>query len=129
MASRPPVGGSRPGGRSSRVVAAVMTGTLETLGRVGYARLRIEDVATRSGVNKTTIYRRWPRKTDLVRHAVLDLGIVPPEIDTGDVRRDLIESFRYTMRRWATQQGRGALRILTAERADREVDALVRVIR
>ena len=71
MASKPLVGGRRPGGRSTRVVAAVMASTLETLGRVGFARLRVEDVAARSGVNKTTIYRRWPEKLDLVRAAVL----------------------------------------------------------
>jgi AcrR family transcriptional regulator len=105
-----------------------MASTLETLGRVGFARLRVEDVAARSGVNKTTIYRRWPEKLDLVRAAVLSIGGTPDEVDTGDVRRDLIDSFRSTMRRWATRQGRGALRILTAERAVPEVDALARMI-
>jgi AcrR family transcriptional regulator len=129
MSQRPLVGGRRPGGRSSRVVAAVMAGTLETLGRVGFARLRVDDVAALSGVNKTTIYRRWPEKVDLVRAALLTVGGQPDEIDTGDVRRDLIESFRVTMRRWSTRQGRGALRILAAERADPEVDALARMIR
>jgi len=129
MSFRPPVGAKRPGGRSSRVVSAVMAGTLETLGRVGFARLRVEDVAARSGVNKTTIYRRWPEKIDLVRASLLTIGGDPTEIDTGDVRRDLIESFRATMRGWATRQGRGALRILAAERTDPVVDALARMVR
>jgi AcrR family transcriptional regulator len=34
--------------------------TAEELSRVGYAAMRVEDVAARSGVHKTTIYRRWP---------------------------------------------------------------------
>ena len=51
---------ARVGGRSARVVARVLETTLEVLGRDGFAGLRIEDVAGRAGVNKTTIYRRWP---------------------------------------------------------------------
>ena len=50
----------RAGGRSARIVARVLESTLEVLGRDGYVGLRIEDVAGRAGVNKTTIYRRWP---------------------------------------------------------------------
>jgi AcrR family transcriptional regulator len=111
------------------VVAAVIAATLEELGRVGYARLRVDDVAARSGVNKTTIYRRWPQKRELVRAAVLTIGGNPEDLDTGDVRGDLIDSFHATMRRWATRQGRGALRILAAERADPEVAALARQLR
>ena len=59
--------GKRVHGRSARVQSAVLRATAEELGRVGFAALRIEDVALRSGVNKTTIYRRWPTKQELVR--------------------------------------------------------------
>ena len=59
--------GIRSRGRSARVVQEVLTATAEELGRSGYAALRIEDVAERAGVNKTTIYRRWPTKAALVK--------------------------------------------------------------
>ena len=53
---------ARVGGRSARIVARVLETTLEVLGHEGFGRLRIEDVASRAGVNKTTIYRRWPTR-------------------------------------------------------------------
>ena len=52
----------------------VLLATSEVLAQEGYAGLRIEDVAARSGVNKTTIYRRWPTKLDLVRAMVQRLA-------------------------------------------------------
>jgi len=55
-------------------VSRVLETTLEVLGRVGYASLRVEDIATRAGVNKTTIYRRWPSRADLVVAALTTLA-------------------------------------------------------
>lgn len=119
----------RPGGRSARVVSDVLRATLEEMGRVGYGRLRIDDVAARSGVNKTTIYRRWPEKSQLVCAALKTVGGVPTDPDTGSVRADLIASFKTSLRGWATDRGRGILRVLAAERADATVDRLGRALR
>ena len=81
--------GLRVQGRSARVVDAVLKAVAEQLGLVGYAALRIEDVAARSGVNKTTIYRRWPNKHELV-HAVLTESSYRMEVpDTGALRSDV----------------------------------------
>ena len=68
---------ARVGGRSARVVSAVLRMTLEVLGQEGYAGLRVEDVAARAGVNKTTIYRRWPTRADLVVAALTSLATPP----------------------------------------------------
>ena len=65
---------TRAGGRSARVVSTVLRTTLEVLGEHGYAGLRIEDVAAQAGVNKTTIYRRWPTRADLVIAALTALS-------------------------------------------------------
>jgi AcrR family transcriptional regulator len=119
----------RPGGRSARVVSCVLRATLEELGRVGYGRLRIDAVAARSGVNKTTIYRRWPEKAQLVCAALKTVGGPPGDPDTGSVRADLIESFRSSMRGWTTDRGRGLLRVLAVERADDAVDRIARALR
>src|ERR1700735_2678167 len=56
----------RVGGRSERVVEDVLAPAAKELARRGYASFRIEDVASAAGVNKTTVYRRWPTKADLV---------------------------------------------------------------
>jgi AcrR family transcriptional regulator len=80
----------RPGGRSARIVAEVLRATAEELARVGYAALRVEDVARAAKVNKTTVYRRWPTKMQLVTETLQrqrERCIVTP--DTGSVREDL----------------------------------------
>ncbi len=81
----------RPGGRAALVVAAVQRATDELLGEVGYEGLALPEVAVRAGVNKTTVYRRWPTKMDLItdlflsRTAEQDLGR-----DTGSLVGDLV---------------------------------------
>jgi AcrR family transcriptional regulator len=59
---------------------------LEELGAVGYGAFTIESVATRAGVAKSTIYRHWPDKLDLIADAfetfheqmVPDITRLPP---------------------------------------------------
>jgi TetR/AcrR family transcriptional regulator of autoinduction and epiphytic fitness len=52
--------------RSRRVI---LEAVLEELGEVGYGALTIEAVAARAGVGKSTIYRHWPGKLELVEDA------------------------------------------------------------
>jgi AcrR family transcriptional regulator len=69
MAAASP-GSIRPGGRTMRVQAAVFDATLSVLAELGYPALSIERIAERSGVNKTTIYRRWQTKDALLAAAL-----------------------------------------------------------
>jgi AcrR family transcriptional regulator len=124
--SRP---GARVGGRSARVVAAVLRSTLEVLGRQGYGGIRIEDVADESGVNKTTIYRRWPTRADLVIAALVQLAEPPIAQETGRLECDLCATFMTATTLRATSAGRGVVRALIAERGDPEVDRVVEAIR
>ena len=55
--------------RGAPIVRRTLAAAVDELGRVGYVDLRVEDVARRAKVNKTTVYRRWPTKEDLVRAA------------------------------------------------------------
>jgi AcrR family transcriptional regulator len=119
----------RPGGRSARVVDGVLRATLAEIDRVGYAAMRVEDVAARSGVNKTTVYRRWPTKAALVT-AAIQLVKAPTEIaDTGDLARDLSEAFIASLCRAEAPELRGLLRMVQTERGNPEVDALVQKLR
>ncbi len=52
-------GSIRPGERTAHTRAAVFDATLAELVSEGYARTSVKAIATRSGVHKTTIYRRW----------------------------------------------------------------------
>ena len=58
--------GVHTGPRSRRVVESVQAATMRELVRVGYARMTVGSVAAEAGVARTTIYRRWPTKADLV---------------------------------------------------------------
>src|SRR3954464_11362465 len=91
-----PAARPRTGGRSARVVAEVLSATLEVFAEQGYAGFSVEAVALRAGVNKTTIYRRWPAKSDLLGAALFALRDEDPEPpDTGALREDLVQVLRH----------------------------------
>ena len=122
-------GGVRRGGRSARVVDSVLRAAVEELGTVGYTALRVEDVAARSGVNKTSIYRRWPGKVDLVVAALLNHARSTESPDTGSLREDLLEIGRHMARKMETPLGRGLIRMMQMERGQPELDAVIRTLR
>ncbi|MEK1942611.1 MAG: TetR/AcrR family transcriptional regulator [Pseudomonas sp.] len=81
---------SRPGGRSAEVVSAIYAAALEVLQESGYDGLELPEVAARAGVNKTTVYRRWPTKAELVLDiALLQMKQDVPLPDTGSLHGDL----------------------------------------
>jgi AcrR family transcriptional regulator len=59
--------------RSASTGHAILRATREILGRSGVHGLTVEGVAARSGVAKTTIYRRWRSKEDLALAALLEV--------------------------------------------------------
>jgi AcrR family transcriptional regulator len=106
----------RPPGGSEPIVGAILHATLQLLGSHGYAGLRVEDVAARAGVNKTSVYRRWPTKSDLVSAALHALqehaGAVP---DTGSLRGDAISMLRLSRARMASPAGKAIVRAVFSE--------------
>ncbi|MFJ4652529.1 TetR/AcrR family transcriptional regulator [Nocardia sp. NPDC088792] len=81
----------RTGGRSARVRAAVLDATLTALADNGFDQLNIAEVAARSGVHETTIYRRWKTREQLMFDALLEHSWQQlPIPDTGALRSDLI---------------------------------------
>jgi len=115
--------GMRTRGRAARVVEGVLRATGEELCRVGYAAMRIEDVAARSGVNKTTIYRRWPSKVDLVSAAIQQFKDHTTFIDTGSVRQDLRESLVTLLDLNKDRKWQGIIQMISSH-TDPEVNAL-----
>ncbi|MFE9770841.1 TetR/AcrR family transcriptional regulator [Streptomyces sp. NPDC005931] len=59
--------------RSAAADAAILAATREALVELGWSKLTLGDVATRAGVAKTTLYRRWAGKNELVVDAVAEL--------------------------------------------------------
>ncbi|WP_197379287.1 TetR/AcrR family transcriptional regulator [Mycolicibacterium mengxianglii] len=80
----------RPGGRTSRVGIAVLEATLQVLAERGYTGLTVERVAECSGVNKSTIYRRWQTRESLLAAAVDNMADeLFPISKTGVIDEDL----------------------------------------
>ncbi|MFJ4694903.1 TetR/AcrR family transcriptional regulator [Streptomyces sp. NPDC088766] len=72
MQSRTPAGRTgRP--RSAAADTAILSATRQALVELGWSKLTLGDVAARAGVAKTTLYRRWPGKNELVVDAVAEL--------------------------------------------------------
>lgn len=80
--------GMRPGGRSARIGEVLRETVLRLLDEGGYRALTIEKVAEESGVAKTTIYRRWAHKAEMVFELTLH-GDSPPVLDQGGLVADL----------------------------------------
>jgi AcrR family transcriptional regulator len=121
--------GKRVHGRSARVQSAVLDAAAEELGRVGFAALRIDDVAQRSGVNKTTIYRRWPTKLELVAAVIAHETWPLEDVDHGGLESDIRAVLRELRERLYTVRERGVMQVLMGERAHPEVAQLVRATR
>lgn len=121
--------GVRVKGRAARVVSDVLTATAEELSRVGYGALRVEDVAARSSVNKTTIYRRWPTKPELVGAALRAVWQSPEVPDTGSLRGDFVASLTKTATFAMSPIGRGLTRVIQVERAHPELEPIARALR
>src|SRR5580704_6209399 len=79
--------GGRPLDASRDVV--LREAALELLAEIGYDRLTIEAVALRARASKTTIYRRWSGKAELVVDALNGLKATEPVPDSGSLRGDL----------------------------------------
>jgi len=118
----PAVGTRRPKGRTARTRTAVLTATLTELAAHGYERLTLDGVATRAGVHKTTVYRRWGSKEHVVADALRTLAATRIEVpDTGDLDRDLQLLARSVVTALSSPDGAGTVRAMVSGAHDSEV--------
>ena len=80
--------------RSAQAHKAILDATLVLLAEEGFQGLSIEGVADKAGVGKTTIYRRWASKDELVIDAIHEVQINLSIVDTGNFRNDLMTLFK-----------------------------------
>jgi AcrR family transcriptional regulator len=75
---------------------AILSAVVGLLGEVGYEAMTMDAVAARAHASKTTIYRRWSGKPELVRAAVeaFVAGRVLAAPDAGTLRGDLLAVMR-----------------------------------
>jgi AcrR family transcriptional regulator len=113
-----------------RVIDSIVDATCKELGRVGYSALRVEDVAARADVHKTSVYRRWPTKAELVVNAIRvnqQFGGNPP--DTGNLRNDLMLYFRRFTLASKSEMWMGILSTLVSPQEDPVIAQLAKDLR
>ncbi|MEW1927953.1 TetR/AcrR family transcriptional regulator [Streptomyces sp. NPDC088360] len=82
---------ARTGGRPRNAAAdtAILESTRQALVELGWSKLTLGDVAARAGVAKTTLYRRWAGKSELVVDAVAELFDELALPDRGSLAADI----------------------------------------
>ena len=107
---------------------AILSAVVGLLGEAGYEAMTMDAVAARAHASKTTIYRRWPGKAELVRAAVdayvADRVLTAP--DAGSLRGDLLAVMQ-AMRGHLTPQFLAMMSgLVHAMRADSELGGSLR---
>ena len=97
---------TRPGGRTARTGAAVLAAAIEELSARDYADISVESIAARAGVHKTTVYRRWGSKVEIIKQALIGAAGAHIRVpDTGSVDGDLLLLARAVQVVLSPQQG------------------------
>ncbi|WP_218000566.1 TetR/AcrR family transcriptional regulator [Nocardia higoensis] len=96
----------------------MLAATIDELSERGYAAFTIENVAHRTGVHKTTVYRRWPDRETLIAEALTDsVAIEIPVPDTGSIDDDLCALARSLVTWVNSASGRAVLAVLVSTAA------------
>lgn len=72
----------------------ILQTTRELIDEVGYPALTVDRVATRAGVGKAAIYRRYASKAEMAFVATVHEQQLPPPADTGSLHGDLLALVR-----------------------------------
>jgi AcrR family transcriptional regulator len=82
----------RPGSHSVAREQAILAAAAELVVEVGYERVTVDAIAARAHASKSTMYRKWPGKAELVADALRRQakGRATELPDTGSVRGDLL---------------------------------------
>jgi AcrR family transcriptional regulator len=116
--------------RGEPVVELVLAATIQELATLGYQGLSIDQVARRAGVARTTIYRRWPTKPELVKAAIEALpGAEVAPVEGETVEEVLVEFGLKVARLLETSHGVAIMRLFVDDHGSRELDQLLKEIR
>jgi AcrR family transcriptional regulator len=129
LQKRPPASPHRTGGRSARVRNAVIEAAKSTLLERGLEGFSIAEVADRSGVHETSIYRRWGTKPALIAETLLThFEEALPIPDTGTLRGDLIALLRNLAGMLKSRLGIALVRVIAGSDGANEDVAAIRDI-
>jgi AcrR family transcriptional regulator len=107
--------------RETDVDNRVLEATIDVLCDAGIAGVTYESLATRVGVARTTIYRRWPTKSELMVDAIDLLRSRSPVPDTGDTRSDLATGLENMLQAFVSPQGKAIAAVFAGSLHDDEL--------
>ncbi len=119
----------RPRGRpvSLKSRQAVLTAAAQLLDERGFHGFTVDEVARRSGVSKSTIYKHWTSGFDIAVNAYGDsVTDAVPVTATGDVIHDLTSQLRRLAEFYASPRGRVVAQLLAAGTSQADGSALLR---
>jgi AcrR family transcriptional regulator len=136
VSAEPTTGQTKPGRpRSERSRSAVVRATSELLHEIGLRAMTTEQIATRSGSSKATIYKWWPNKYAVAVDAFFsEMQADSPDPDSGSARGDFTIWLRGLFHFYTGPSGRVFAQLVGEAQFDPEVadelrDGLIRTRR
>ncbi|PTU32560.1 TetR/AcrR family transcriptional regulator [Stenotrophobium rhamnosiphilum] len=100
--------------RSLASEKAILKATLKILSESGYAGVTIDRVAAVAKASKSTIYRRWKTKEQLILAVISQLPIAEPP-ERSSLEAELLEQFAQVSRAMQNSPLKGVIPMLAAE--------------
>jgi AcrR family transcriptional regulator len=106
---------------------AILDAVIELIGEVGYEKVTVDAIVARARASKTTMYRRWADKSELVADALRRQaqGSEPEVPDTGTLRGDLLRTVQQIAQTLLGGPGPSLIGLLEAIRDDATLRDLV----
>jgi AcrR family transcriptional regulator len=112
--------------KDGRIDKDVVVAVLNLLKAKGYRHVTIERVAKTVNRARTSLYRRWPSKRQLVAYAVLSTLNAVPIADSGSIREDLISAVESLRRAFSGPLGQALPGLIADMAHDAELARIIR---
>ena len=108
--------------RSTVAETAVLKATMELLEDRPLSSVTAEDIASKAGVSKATLYKWWPNKSRIALDAFLaQIAEDAPIPDTGSARLDFLGQLKSAIRFYTSPRGRVLSQFIAEGRSDPEL--------
>ena len=108
--------------RSTVAETAVLKATMELLEDRPLSSVTAEDIASKAGVSKATLYKWWPNKSRIALDAFLaQMAEDVPIPDTGSARLDFLGQLKSAIRFYTSPRGRVLSQFIAEGRSDPEL--------
>lgn len=113
--------------RCEQTCEAIRAAAMDILTEKGFLGLTMEEVATRAGASKATVYRWWSSKGELLVDAFFTR--VAPQLgfpDTGSVRRDFVDQMKLVVAQMKGPNGKVLAALIAGAQMDEGLAEAVR---